>query len=74
MYFEKVFEAPVINLVAVLSEVALFKEWVPITKQSEILTEVSHLRKLGYFRNNLPWPFAEREVFLQACGILLKED
>ena len=74
MYLEAEFEAPLINLFAVLAEVQLFKSWIPITKKSDLIGEVSHLRKLAYFRNNLPWPFSDREITLQACGIALKED
>jgi hypothetical protein len=28
---------------------------------------------MAYFKNNLPWPFNNREMYIQACGILLKE-
>ena len=62
------------NMLAVLAEVQLFKDWIPMMKESEPLGEVSHLRKLAYLKNNLPWPFTDREIFIQACGIVLKEE
>lgn len=74
LYMEGVIKAPLMNMFAVLAEVQLFKDWIPMTKKSELLGEVSHLRKLAYIRNNLPWPFTDREIFIQACGILLKEE
>ena len=57
-----------------MGEAQLFKNWLPLTKVSEIVTEVSHLRKLAYFRFNLPWPFYYRECFVQACGTILKDE
>jgi len=40
-------------------------------KNSDLVGEVSHLRKMAYFLANLPWPFEKREVFLRACGVML---
>jgi hypothetical protein len=56
LYLEDVIEAPMINLFAILGEVQLFKNWIPMTKQTDIIGEVSHLRKMAYFRMALPWP------------------
>lgn len=64
IYLEAVIEAPMINLFTVIGEVGLFKHWVPITKESKIIGEVSHLRKCCYIKNNFPWPFTNREIFL----------
>lgn len=52
----------------------LFKEWVPLTKQSDLVGEVSPLRKMVYFRYGLSWPFTSREIFMQGCGMVLKEE
>jgi len=38
------------------------------------LHEVSPLRKLAYFEHALVWPMAHREIFLQACGMVLKSE
>lgn len=57
LYIEEVFEAPMINLFAIMGEAQLFSKWVPMMKQSDMVAEVSHLRKLAYFRISLPWPF-----------------
>ncbi len=45
-----------------------------MVKKSDLVGEVSHLRKMAYFLINLPWPFEKREAFLRACGVMLKED
>jgi hypothetical protein len=57
LYIEEVLEAPMLNLFAVLGEAQLFKNWIPMMKQSDMVAEVSYLRKLAYFRVKLPWPF-----------------
>ena len=73
LYLECVINAPMMNLFAVMGEVDLFKTWIPLTHDSKILFEVSHLRKMASIVNNLPWPFNRRESFIQACGMLYKE-
>ena len=45
-----------------------------MAKQTDIVGEVSHLRKLAYFRLALPWPFSNREIFLQAAGVVIQEE
>ena len=64
VYLEGVVNAPIMNLLAVISEIELFKEWLPVIKQSQMLHSVSHFRKLAYFRYKLPWPLKSREIFL----------
>lgn len=44
LYLERVFHAPIINLMAVLAEAQLYKEWVPMTSSSEVLSKVSNFR------------------------------
>ena len=73
LYLEGIINAPLLNLFTVLGEVELFKDWIPITKESRMMFEISHLRKMAYIKNNLPFPFSNREIFLSACGFLLKE-
>ena len=64
VYIEAVINAPLMHLFAVLGEVELFTSWVPITAESKIIASLTHLRKLGYFLNNFPWPMYRRETFL----------
>ena len=63
-----------INLMAVLAEAQLYKEWVPMTSSSEVLAKVSHFRQLAEFSYKLPWPLYPRSMFIQACGIQLEEE
>ena len=74
VYMEQVIDAPILHLISVLGEVELFKSWVPLTERSDLLAEVSHLRKLGYFRANLHWPLTKREMFVQASGVMLRDE
>lgn len=34
LYIEALYECPMINLVSILAEVGLFKEWIPLTKNA----------------------------------------
>jgi hypothetical protein len=74
LYLEGLIKAPIINVVSIFAEVQLLKEWVPLTKVSDLIGEVSHLRKAIYFKYGLSWPFTSREIFLQGCGLVMKEE
>ena len=52
-YIEGVINAPLINVITIMGEVELFKNWMPITPVSEVLKEVTPFRKLLYVRNSL---------------------
>lgn len=73
IYLEANINAPLLNLFTIISEVQLFKNFIPLMKQSDIVGEVSPLRKMVYFRQYLPWPLKQRECFLTATGTVLKE-
>jgi len=73
VYIEGTIKAPAINLIAVMAEIDLFKEWVPDTEISEIIKEVTPLRKSIYMVNTLPWPMWRRELFIEAGSYVLKE-
>lgn len=74
LFIEGIINAPLINIMALLAEVDLFNEWVPLCKESKLVGEFSHLRKLAYFKHNLPWPFTQREMYIQAAGMISKRD
>ena len=69
LYMEKVIQAPMLNLMAVLAEAQLYKEWIPMTKKSEVIGNASHFRKCAEFEYKLPFPFYPRSMFVGACGI-----
>ena len=62
------------NVMSIFAEAQLFSEWVPMTHDSDIVHEVSHLRKLARFEHKLWWPLANRETHVQACGVVLKDE
>ena len=64
LYLERVINAPVINLMALLAEAQLYKEWVPMTSKSEVISKVSHFRQVAEFSYKLPWPLYPRSVFI----------
>ena len=47
VYWEFFIDAPIINVGCFLAEYDLYKEWAPMTPVSEVLKEVSPLRKLA---------------------------
>ena len=52
-YIEGLVNAPMINVVAFMAEVEMYKEWLPITPISTVLKEVTPFRKVVYLRNAL---------------------
>jgi hypothetical protein len=62
------------NIVTIMAEVGSFKDWLPITPVSEVIKEVTPLRKLLYLQNQLQWPFWPREIFLEGAAYVLKEE
>jgi len=52
-FIETTINAPVLNAVAICAEVAHYKEWLPITPVSDVIKELTPLRKLIYLRNAL---------------------
>jgi len=61
-------------VISIFAEVQLFKDWVPLTKVSDLIGEVSYLRKSLYFRYGVMWPFTSREIFMQGCGLVMKDE
>ena len=69
LYMEKVINAPMINLMAVLAEAQLYDQWIPLTKKSVVLGKVSNFRQSAEFHYKLPWPLHPRAMYIGACGI-----
>ena len=63
IYLEGIIEAPLLSQIALIAEVDLFKKWAPLTKKSNQLEEISHMRKMCYILLDFPWPFSNREVY-----------
>lgn len=71
---EKVVKAPLFNIAAVVAEVQTHKDWIPLCHRSEILAEPSHFRKLVALGYTLPWPFANRVVYMGVTAIPVKNE
>lgn len=52
-YIEGMINAPMLDVLTIVGEVDMFKEWMPITPVSDILRELTPFRKLLYVRNSL---------------------
>lgn len=50
---EGIISAPMIDVLSIIAEVELFKEWIPITPVSDIIKELTFSRKSIYLRNDL---------------------
>lgn len=57
MYLEQVIDAPLLNLFALLSEIDLFKNWMPGTDSTTFIADISPFRKCAHFKSSMPWPF-----------------
>lgn len=73
-YLEKIVNAPIFNLMAVIAEAQTFKEWIPLLYKSDITCEVSHFRKSGEFAVTVPWPFYNRSVYIKVSAMPVKTD
>jgi hypothetical protein len=62
-------DVPFIDLVAVLLELDLFKEWFPMCCDSQDLGGVAMLERCATFTIGLPFPMANREVAVHGYGI-----
>lgn len=58
---------------ALLSEVDLFKEWIPSVLKSEILENKSDFRKIVHVQRQFPFPLSNRELIICASAMLVKE-
>lgn len=71
---EGVINAPMINIATILGEVELYKCWLPITPVSDVLKDLTPMRKLVYIKNDLQWPCWNREMFVEGGAYIVKED
>lgn len=57
------------TMASVLIELDMYKEWFPFCNLSEEAGSPHRFHKYGRFAIHLPWPMANREVFLSGYGI-----
>mmetsp|Transcript_11310 Transcript_11310/g.11345 ORF Transcript_11310/g.11345 Transcript_11310/m.11345 type:complete len:135 (-) Transcript_11310:336-740(-) len=74
VFIEGMINAPVMNVIAIVGTVDLYKDWMPITPVSDILKEVTHFRKLLYLKNTAQWPCWDRESIIEGAAYVVKEE
>merc|ERR1719229_781477 len=67
-------DVPLYNIVAVLYEMDLIHNWLPLCKESQECTQLSLHSKCGLVRVGLFWPIQDRETVLFAYGVDHLED
>lgn len=70
-YLESVINAPYKNVIALLMEVDLFKEWIPMLSEAKIRHQHRPFRQYLYQKFNAPWPMKGREVHVEVTGYML---
>ncbi|KAL4466538.1 hypothetical protein ABPG72_010589 [Tetrahymena utriculariae] len=61
-------DIPWFNLVALVYEIDLFKNWFPFCKHAYTIKKPKKGEKIGYFEMNLPF-ISNREAYIQGVGI-----
>ena len=74
VYIERIVEAPILNIMALIFECDLYKDWVPLVIHQDChLQKLSHLRMCGSNALYAPWPFTNRSFCLQTAGMKLPD-
>ena len=71
---EAVLDIPLLNVLTLIYEIELWREWVPFLSQSECLKNVHRASKAVYMRMGLPPPLSDRDAFLAGIGVDLMEE
>ena len=71
---ETLVNASLLEVITVLSDVEQFKKWVSVITHSQVLHEVSLLRKLTCLKAELPKPFSNRQLVVQASGHIIEDE
>eukprot|EP01114_Cavostelium_apophysatum_P016047 TRINITY_DN4501_c0_g1_i1.p1 TRINITY_DN4501_c0_g1~~TRINITY_DN4501_c0_g1_i1.p1 ORF type:complete len:333 (-),score=43.80 TRINITY_DN4501_c0_g1_i1:115-1113(-) len=70
---EGIIDSPLFNVLALAYEDDLYKNFIPMVKESRRLHFVSGYRKVVYMRTELPWPVWSRDVCLYGYGVDMLE-
>jgi hypothetical protein len=71
---EAIVEAPLLNVLALFSEVELFKDWFPNVTSCDLIKEVTPIRGLYNCRQSMPWPIWPRQMTMEASGMFDKKN
>ena len=69
LMMERHLKAPVKDIMAIIFEMQLFKDWVPFMTQSRVVKKFSRLRQICQFMFWLPWPMQSRQIWVQMSGM-----
>ena len=61
-------DIPLENLITVIYEIDLFKNWVPFCDESKTIKKINKAEKVAYFSVSMPL-FATRESYLRGMGV-----
>ncbi|KEG10795.1 hypothetical protein DQ04_03291120 [Trypanosoma grayi] len=59
----------VMRVMGVLMELDLYSEWFPFCFHATLQGEVTRFHKASHLAIRLPWPFANRDMFLEGYGV-----
>lgn len=73
-YIETQIKGSLSDIIAILMDVASYKQWMNMITHSEVLEQVSTFRKLAYVRADLPKPMSNRQLIVQASAHCIEGD
>jgi len=71
---EGILEAPIEQVMEVLRKVEISKDWMPDISEKYTVKDLSDYEAITYSVNELPWPFADRELLLHNKLSIDRED
>lgn len=71
---ELIIDTPVFPVLSVCNEIDLLPEWIQVVKSVEIVKTISNFRRLLWYKFNIPWPASNRDMVVNAFGIILPEN
>ena len=71
---EMIANSPMLPVLALFSEAQLLKEWVPILKDAECLSQPTKFRRVIQYKFKLPWPANDMDMVVSAVGIPIPEN
>ena len=69
-----VLDSPLFPVLSVVGEIELLPQWAEHVQGPTTLAQPSHLRQLVRYTILFPWPFYDRECFMEAISVPLKEE
>jgi hypothetical protein len=71
---ELLIETPFFPVLSVFNEIELLPEWIQVLKSVTVVSELSHFRRVLWYKFNLPWPASNRDMIVNAFGVTLPEN